>query len=448
MKYTWEFLKKTLKKNSIVVLGLSGGPDSMCLFDILLKLKEEYHLTIICAHVNHHVREQSDAEEIFVKQKVEENHCIFDSITLNIQQNTNFEAVARKKRYAFFKEIVKKYHASLLLTAHHGDDLVETILMHITRGSSLAGYAGFKKITHFADYDLIRPLVYVTKEDILIYCKRNHISYCIDQSNESDKHTRNRYRKYILPFLKKENKNIHLKYLKLSEELENIEAYLQKKTEDALTKTMSFGKVNLRELNKLEPLIKKRIIEYILKEEYQDNLENICDAHVDNILKLCESKKPNVEINLPLNKILLKEFDTLFFKHKKSLVREEYILEDCVKLSENEKIVKIDNTDIVKSNYLLRLNSKEITLPLKIRTRKREDAMEVKNMQGTKKINKIFIDEKVPMSKRDTYPIVTDSNGTILWIPGLKKSKFDKNIDEFYDIIYKYEMSEENEYEK
>ena len=74
--------------------------------------------------------------------------------------------------------------------------------------------------------------------------------------------------------------------------------------------------------------------------------------------------------------------------------------------------------------------------------------MEVKNMQGTKKINKIFIDEKVPMSKRDTYPIVTDSNGTILWIPGLKKSKFDKNIDEFYDIIYKYEMSEENEYEK
>ncbi len=448
MKQVWEFLKQTIEKDTTIVLGLSGGPDSMCLFSLLLQLREEYRLKIIVAHVNHHVRKESDAEEIFVKQKANETGCIFESISLNFANSLNFEAEARKKRYDFFKAILKKYQAHYLMTAHHGDDLIETILMRISRGSNLNGYVGFSKLTKYKEYTLVRPLVYVTKKDILDFCQKENISYCIDFSNESDCHTRNRYRKNILPFLKQENQKVHLKYLKFSEEMNSILEYLQKTTRDALTKTMSFDKVNLHELNRLEPIIKKRVIEYILKEEYQDDIDKIQSVHVDSILKLCDSKKANGSIDLPLNKKIIKEYNLLYFAHKETISREEYILENGICLNEQEKIIKIASTDIEKSNYILRLNSKEIKLPLKVRTRKITDRMQVKNMEGEKKISKIFIDEKVPLRKRENYPIVVDSNETILWLPGLKKSKFDKNKDEFYDIIYKYEIKKEDFNEK
>lgn len=443
MKNTMDFLKNTLEKNVTVVLGISGGPDSMCLFHILLKFKEEYHLKIICAHVNHNVRKESEEEEQFVKKLCEENNCIFETIKLNIESKKNFEAKARKERYNFFESIVKKYNANYLMTAHHGDDLTETILMHLTRGSNLKGYAGFKIVTNYKDYKLIRPLIYLTKDEIIEYCKKNNIEYCVDNSNESNKFTRNRYRMHILPFLKEENKNVHKKFLKFSEELEMIEDYLEKTTQSALTRVCDFDKVNLHELNKLELLLKKRVIEYILKEEYQNDINKLNDRHINLILKICVSEKPNISIKLPLKKILVKEYDCLYFCNKVTKKREEYILEDYLKLNENEEIIKISTTDIDKSNFIIRLNSKELSLPLKVRTRKEKDSIKIKNLNGSKKVKDIFINEKIPANKRDNYPIIVDSKDNIIWIPGLKKSEFDKNKDDFYDIIYKYVISEE-----
>ena len=448
MKNTIDFLKNTLEKNITVVLGLSGGPDSMCLFHILLNLKEEYHLNIICAHVNHNVRKESEKEEQFVREFCEDNNCIFETIKLNIENKKNFEAKARKERYNFFESVVKKYNANVLMTAHHGDDLTETILMHLTRGSNLKGYAGFRKITDYNNYKLIRPLIYLTKDEIVEYCKKNNIKYCIDASNESNAFTRNRYRLHILPFLKQENKNVHKKFLKFSEELEMVEDYLAKTTQSALTRVYDSDKVNLHELNKLDLLLKKRVIEYILKEEYQDDISKLNDRHINLILKICTSVKPNISIKLPLNKTLVKEYNHLYFCNKVPIKSKEYILEDYLKLNENEEIIRISTTDIEKSNFIIRLNSKEISLPLKVRTKKEKDRIKIKNLNGTKKVKDIFINEKVPASKRDTYPIVVDSKDNIIWIPGLKKSEFDKNKEEFYDIIYKYVISEEQNYEK
>lgn len=448
MKNTLAFLDNTIKENTSIVLGLSGGPDSMCLFHMLLQFKSKKNITIICAHVNHNIRSESDSEEQFVKHIVEENNCIFETIKLEFKTKKNFENLARKERYAFFNKIVDKYQAEYLMTAHHGDDLMETILMHLTRGSNLNGYAGFKKITTYSHYQLIRPLVYMTKEEIINYCKANHIKYCVDSSNESDAHTRNRFRKNVLPFLKEENKSVHLKFLKFSEELEQIEEYLEKTTKIALTNVYDFGKVNLHEFNKLDLLMKKRVVEYILKEEYQDDIYLLNDKHIKAILKMCSSLKPNSKIELPLRKTLIREYDSLYFDYKKKDYCQEYTLEEYLKYSESEEFIKLASTEIEKSNYIIRLNSNEIALPLKVRTRKEKDTMQVKNLKGTKKIKDIFIDEKVPKNRRETIPIVVDQNDTILWLPGLKKSKFDKNKDEFYDIIYKYVISEEKKDEK
>ena len=125
------------KNNDTIVIGCSTGPDSMALFDMLLKIKDRYNLKIICAHVNHNIRKQSIEEAIFIKQFCEEKNIMLESMTIEKYGDDNFHNEARNIRYHFFEKVIEKYGANYLMTAHHGDDLIETILMRITRGSKL-----------------------------------------------------------------------------------------------------------------------------------------------------------------------------------------------------------------------------------------------------------------------------------------------------------------------
>lgn len=438
------YLENKLNENDTIVIGLSGGPDSMCLFSLLLEIRKYINLNIICAHVNHNVRKESQEESEFVKKVVQDNNCIFEYFKIESYEQENFESNARNKRYKFYEELIKKYNANYLMTAHHGDDLIETIMMRLVRGSNFNGYAGFRKETCFNSYQLLRPLIYTTKKEIEEYNLKNKIEYRIDKTNQDIKYTRNRYRKKILPILKNENKNVHKKFLKFSEEIYNIEKFLEKETNNALTKVYHFGKVDLPEFNKLDSVLQKRVVEYILKEEYQDDIKLINERHLESILKICECNKANLYLNLPNKKTIIKSYNSLYFKNNQELPKSKVLLEEFVELNKNQKFIKLSTCDIKKSNYILRLDSKEIELPLYIRYKNNNDIMEIKNLNGSKKIKDIFINEKVPLDKRKSWPIIVDNKDTILWIPGLKKSKFDKNINEFYDIIYKYVISEEN----
>ena len=222
MKEVGNFLKLILQENDTIVAAISGGPDSMCLLNILVALKHEYNLKIICAHVNHGLRIESSDEAKFVEQYCQDNNIIFEYKIIEKYKNDKFsEYEARNIRYSFFKQLVKKYHAKYLMTAHHGDDLIETILMRLVRGSNLKGYLGIPIITKCDGYDMIRPLLFVTKDEIVKYLDKNNIKYVIDKSNDSDLYTRNRFRKQMLPSLKKESENVHLKFLEFSEELQS-----------------------------------------------------------------------------------------------------------------------------------------------------------------------------------------------------------------------------------
>lgn len=443
MKEVLSFLDQILIKGQTLVLAISGGPDSMCLLHILNQLKEKYNLKLIVAHVNHNLREESKEEAKFVKKVCESHQITFELKELKNLPRTNTENDARIKRYEFFEKIVNKYQAEILMTAHHGDDLIETILMRLTRGSNFSGYKGFKKITDKKNYQLIRPLIYLTKEEIINYNKEKNLEYRIDKTNQSEDYTRNRFRKKIVPFLHQENPKVHQKFLKFSEELDRIEAYLEKKTKTVLTSIYDFDKVNLHKFKELDFVFQIRVIDDMLKKEYQDKIYLLNDTHQKMIFNLIENKSPNKRINLPLDKILQKSYHYLYFDNSHEQIKKEYILKDSIILNNQEKIIKLTTSSILKSNNLLRLNSNEIALPLKVRTRKKGDIIKLKNLNYTKKLKDIFIDEKVPLEKRNNWPVITDANDVILWIPGLKKSNFDKNNNEFYDIIYKYVVSEE-----
>ena len=185
----------------VLVIGLSGGPDSMALLNMLLNYRNKVDITIVAAHVNHNVRRESNKESKFVEEYCNKNNVIFESMKIDKYGDDNFENEARNIRYQFFEELINKYNAKYLLTAHHGDDLIETILMRIVRGSSLSGYAGFKEIAKRDNYTIIRPLINYNKDEILKYDKDNKIPYCVDKTNFMNIHTRNRYRKNILPLL-------------------------------------------------------------------------------------------------------------------------------------------------------------------------------------------------------------------------------------------------------
>ena len=420
MNESLNYLKSILNKDSIVVVGVSGGPDSMCLLHLLCDLKESLNLKIIVAHMNHKVRKESDEEAEYVKQFSNDNNLIYEYFELKNIPKSNFHSEARIIRYKFFNELIEKYNAEFLMTAHHGDDLIETVLMRIQRGSNLKGYSGFDILTNKGTYKQVKPLIFYTKKDIIDYMDSNNYKYYIDRTNNEDDYLRNRYRHFILPKLHEEYDLIQKKYLKYSNTISEADDFINKYTKEVLQDIYVDNTLFINKFLRQEKIIQRRILEYILSTLYIDDLYKVDDKNVDEILKAINSNKTYVKIKLPNNHIIFKEYDEL------------YVDKDII--INNVKIMEVKESSDT-SNYTIRLNSKEIKMPLVYRTRKDGDKMIIKHMDHSKKIKDIFIDLKIPLYKRDEIILVCDSDDNILWIPGYKKSKYDKETNDKYDIV-------------
>ena len=441
MESAYEFIVNNigLHYGETIVAGISGGPDSMALLSILMKVRKSLDINIVCAHVNHNTgRPGQNEEQKYVENFCHKNGIIFKTLVIEKYGDDNFENEARTKRYNYFEQLLSEYNAKYLFTAHHGDDLIETILMRITRGSTLRGYSGFSKIVDRGSYKIIRPFINLKKDELIEYDKKNKIKYYIDSTNFEDIHTRNRFRKYIVPEFKKEDPNIHQKFYKFSKTLQEYNDYIDKVVQKRIKKVYVQNVLNIEEFSKEDHIIQMKIIYYILEHIYEDDLMLITDTHAELLYNLIMSKKANLRIHFPNNVIAMKEYNMC------SLIKEiglnnEYEIEinKFVNLPNGKNIEVVKRTAITNNN-VCRLNSDEIKLPLYVRNRKNGDKISVKGMLGRKKVNDIFIDEKIPLSEREKWPVVLDANENVVWIPGLKKSKFDKTKEENYDIILKY----------
>ena len=432
MKREVEFLEENITDNSKVIIACSGGPDSMCLLNLLIKLKEKKNLELIVAHVNHKLRSVSDNEAKMVEDYAKKNKVTFELQELDYQNTKFSEDDAHRKRYKFFKSLIKKYKANYLVTAHHGDDLIETILMRIARGSNLNGYIGIKRVTQNEDYITLRPLLSTTKDEIIKYNESENIPYAIDESNDSLKYTRNRYRKNVLPFLKNEDEYIHLKYLKFSEELEEYDNFVNN-----YIKEKDFIVDNQLVINKIineSVFIKRKTIELIVKSIQSNDYFNISDNQMKELLKLIYNSNKSIDLNNGYQGI--NEYGYLKIIKKQNNEYQEIILDKDLEFLGFNFYYNCDEGN--SSNNCIYLNSSEITLPLKLRTRCDGDKMQVLNL-GTKKVSDIFIDNKINKEIRDNFPILVDAKNNIIWLPSLKKSQFCKDKSEKYDIIIKCE---------
>lgn len=426
------FLNSLDLKGETLVVACSGGSDSMFLLNLLNNLGYK----VICAHVNHKVRPESDSEYKFVQDYCNQHKIIFEGTQLTGYGSGNFEHFARNFRYSFFESILKKYNSSYLFTAHHGDDLIETIMMRMVRGSSLKGYKGFSKVSKRNNYYVIRPLIYLTKDFIENELNNKNVKYVVDNSNFSDDYTRNRFRHHILPILKDEDCLVHERFLHFSEELDDVYNYISRVTDNKKKEMFVDNILDINKYNKEDIFIKKNIINSILSDMYPDNLYLINNNHINEIMKIINSNKKNIQMSLPNDILLSKEYDKLIFnKVQNDNTCYDYLLVDGLEIG--EYVFKFGDTKS-STNNVIRLNSKDIKLPLRVRTRNNSDKMRVKNLNGSKKVNDIFIDNKITLDKRNSWPIVVDSDNNILWLPGLKKSDFDVEKNSNYDIIIEY----------
>lgn len=438
MNKVYDYLNKELKPGDVIVVGVSGGPDSMALLYILKELRKKLNLYLICCHVNHNVRKVSKDEKEFLESWCLKNQIVFESMIIEKYGDDNFHNEARTIRYHYFEEIVHKYNANYLMTAHHGDDLIETILMRLVRGSTLKGYSGFSQSVDMQDYKIVRPLIYVTKKELEDFDKKQGIPFVIDESNSKGKYTRNRYRMELLPFLKREDRHVHEKFLKFSKMLEKYDDFINSQVERNFHKVYKDKELNLDYFLGLEELLREKILYQILEDIYHDDLMLINDRHVHLINNLILSRKKNTYIYLPNNVKVVKTYNKLSFIQEINEVNNYEIELLDYAILPNGKHIEIIESCETNGNDICRLNSNDILLPLYIRTRKYGDKMALKGTNGHKKIKDIFIDCKIPMKDRELWPVVVDSNDQVVWIPGLKKSKFNKQKNEKCDIIIKY----------
>lgn len=312
---------ETIKKHNLIengdkiVVGVSGGPDSICLINVLNDLKEELGISLVVCHVNHMIREEAGADEEFVRKYCQDKKIPFEAKKIDIKEIANqrkngTEEAGREERYKFFLETLKKYKANKIATAHTKGDNAETILMNLIRGT---GSSGLKGIQPKRDNIYIKPLIETEREKIEEYCKENRLNPRHDKTNDENTYTRNKIRNILIPLLKKEyNPNIIETLTRLSSIIKIENDYLDENAKKEFERILIKQEkeeiiLDLKEFNKEHEAIKPRIIILAIK-EILGTVSGISNIHIQDIIKLCEKNignkylTPNKNIKIAVNR--------------------------------------------------------------------------------------------------------------------------------------------------
>ncbi|WP_027410148.1 tRNA lysidine(34) synthetase TilS [Anoxybacteroides tepidamans] len=430
-----------LTPNSTIVVGVSGGPDSLALLHFFYGIQHEWKLRLIAVHVDHMFRgKQSEEDMNFVKHFCDQIGIICEAKQIDVpsfQRRTKMGAqeAARECRYRFFKEIMDKYSATYLALAHHGDDQIETILMRFVRGSSGKGYAGIPFKRPFHNGYIIRPFLCISRDEIEMYCSEHGLHPRYDASNEKDDYTRNRFRHAILPFLKRENPRVHERFQHYSETVIEDETFLEELTNEAMNKVMEkqFNQVTLqiKPFRSLPKPLQRRGIQLILNYLYDEIPSSLSSIHISNIITFLNNDHPSGRLDFPNKLKIIRSYDICIFtfqEKKYSTYAFNLNIPSTLHLPNGYAIISEIREHYPreqKGNEVLILDPDTVTFPLRVRTRRTGDRMALKGTNGTKKIKDIFIEKKIPMHERDQWPVLEDGQGRILWLPGLKKSAFE-----------------------
>lgn len=412
-----------LKEYKHITVALSGGKDSMALLYGLLELKEEFGFTVSAAHFNHLLRaEESFRDEEFVKVKCKELgvELVVERGDVNRYAKDNklsVEQAARKLRYDFFNRINK----GVIATAHTASDNVETLLLHISRGSGLDGMCGIPQKRDI----YIRPLLKVSSEEILNYCNNNGIDFVTDSTNLTDMCQRNFLRLNVIPLIKQLNPSIETAVSRLIDSLKEDNKYVESKTQEEYNRLVEGAKLNVNGLENIESALFSRIIIKFLEnnnfsvsslrvEQVKDIVLNGGRMSLDNGRSVCVKngmlfEEIKNETNYAFNTKLVKE-NALFLK----------------------KDGKINNLLLKNA-----IDCDKIVGKLTVRTWQSGDTITFSHRNVTKPLKKLFSEDKLEMSLRKALPVIADDKG-VVWVHTYgvdKRVCADENTKFVYNVV-------------
>ena len=290
----------SLAPNSPALLAFSGGADSMALLDMMQK--EYPSAPILLAHVNHGIRgEEAIRDRKFCREVAKDRDLEIVFLDVDIpalakEQGQGLEETAREVRYTFFADLMKKRNIPLLLTAHHADDHLETLLFRIARGTGLSGLCGIAPMRSFEQGYLVRPMLGLSKAEILAYCQAQGLSFVTDSTNADTAYARNRIRAEVIPVLESLYADSSFRSVRMSADLSEDESFLRDFATVFVAENSTTSGMSVKALQKAHPAIRRRALQMWFERERGDTLESI---HLHALLNLIESEDVTARVALP-----------------------------------------------------------------------------------------------------------------------------------------------------
>lgn len=434
-----------------VILGVSGGADSVCLLLVLSECAEDLGIALSVVHVHHGLRKEADEEETYVRALCAARSIPFlpvhaDVRGLALQQKLSCEEAGRLARYQAFAAAAAAYQDRQvkIAVAHHRNDCAETVLFHLFRGSGMAGLAGIRPVRE----NIIRPLLCVSREEIEQYLYKNGISYCMDASNEGDAYTRNRIRHHIIPYAEQQicqGSVLHI--TQAAEVIAETEGYLEELTEQAcqrcLIEMQETGKgiaLNIVTLMSEHAVMQKRILHAMVKQA-SGSAKDISAVHIEKLMGLLTAQGSR-QLSLPHGLVVRKEYDRLLFLtgirqeltgRQDQMALYPVTIPGRIELPDG-KVLEFqrfphEKTQIIPQKaYTKWFDYDKIEKSLIVRRRCTGDFLTIDSYLSHQTLKKYMIQEKIPKEHRDCIYVLADG-AHILWVIGHRISQYYK-VDE------------------
>ncbi len=417
-----------------VIVGFSGGPDSLCLSHMLWRLSPRYGWTVILAHFDHQLRgSASDEDAEFCREWAASKALAFRMHGRDVAREAessgeSTELAARRLRYDFFRDLQRETGAARIALGHHQDDQAETVLMRLIRGTGTDGLAGMRPSR--AD-GVVRPLLAQSRQDILSYCVTHELDPRIDHTNFEGLYTRNCLRLEILPLLAdRYNPRIaealSRTALLAAEDSDCLNAMADSALEKWCPEAMGGVKIPIPELRNLPMAILKRVLRNGVH-RVTGSKENLESEHVEQILKLINTPKTGKHVVLcgtrfaiSYDELLLSREQARAFEEETEIVLEVGTVKVFGGAITMQPIAPEDwNQNAKLSADTVVIDMDSVRGPLRARSRQPGDAMIPFGMSGFKKLKSLMIDLKIPRERRDTIPVISDSE-KVVWVAGVR----------------------------
>ncbi|HHT16126.1 MAG TPA: tRNA lysidine(34) synthetase TilS [Papillibacter sp.] len=404
------------QRGGTVLAAVSGGADSVCLLRALIALSETHGFRVACAHFNHRLRgDESDRDEAFVRTLCQKLGVPFycggaDVRAAAAVKKAGIEETARALRYDFLSETARKCGADVIATAHTADDNTETVILNLVRGAGLRGLTGIPPVRD----NIIRPMLCLTREDVLEYLKECNQDYVEDSTNAVTVYTRNRLRHRVIPLLREMNPRLHSTVLTTSRLLREDDAYLSELARALFTENCPEGQIPCEKLSGLPYSLSSRVIRLAADTA-------LSAEQTDAVLALCEKKAASSELSVP-GMTAIVEYGVLRFERDDGLSPKTFqpvsltpgqsaVIPELGLRVTLRKTVSPEKIHKTFNNFLFNFDS--VYGIIVIRPRRTGDKISLFGRNGTKSLKRLFIEEKIPKRSRALVPVVADEKGVL-----------------------------------